>query len=55
MKKSVCFLAACIFMSGLTACSQEEVQNAATATIEQNGVTMSMVFDAKGDTVTKIT
>ena len=42
-------------MSGLTACSQEEVQNAATATIEQNGVTMSMVFDAKGDTVTKIT
>ena len=55
MKKSVCVLGACIFMSGLTACSQEEVQNAATATIEQNGVTMSMVFDAKGDTVTKIT
>ena len=55
MKKSVCVLAACIFMCGLTACSQEEVQNAATATIEQNGVTMSMVFDAKGDTVTKIT
>ena len=55
MKKSVCVLASCIFMSGLTACSQEEVQNAATATIEQNGVTMSMVFDAKGDTVTKIT
>ena len=55
MKKSVCVLAACIFMSGLTACSHEEVQNAATATIEQNGVTMSMVFDAKGDTVTKIT
>ena len=55
MKKSVCVLAACIFMSSLTACSQEEVQNAATATIEQNGVTMSMVFDAKGDTVTKIT
>lgn len=55
MKKSVCVLAVCIFMSGLTACSQEEVQNAATATIEQNGVTMSMVFDAKGDTVTKIT
>ena len=55
MKKSVCVLASCIFMSGLTACSQEEVQNAATATIEQNGVTMSMVFDAKGDMVTKIT
>ena len=55
MKKSGCVLASCIFMSGLTACSQEEVQNAATATIEQNGVTMSMVFDAKGDTVTKIT
>ena len=55
MKKLVCILAMCIFMCGLTACSEEEVQNAATATIEQNGVTMSMVFDAKGDTVTKIT
>ena len=55
MKKSVCVLAVCVFMCGLTACSQEEVQNAATATIEQNGVTMSMAFDVKGDTVTKIT
>lgn len=33
MKKPVGVLVACIFMCGLTACSQEEVQNAATATI----------------------
>ena len=55
MKKLVCILAMCIFMCGLTACSEEEVQNAATATIEQDGMTMKMVFDAKGDVVTKIT
>ena len=43
-------------MLGLTACSgAEEVQNAATATMEQNGVMMTMSFDAKGDRVTKIT
>ena len=34
---------------------EEEVRNAATATIEQNGVTMTMSFDAKGDEVTRIT
>ena len=45
----------CIFMCGLTACSEEEVQNAATATLAQDGMTMKMVFDAKGDVVTKIT
>ena len=40
----------------LTACGGgKEVQNAATATLEQNGVTMTMSFDAKGDVVTKIT
>ena len=55
MKKLVCILAMCIFMCGLTACSEEAVQNAATATIEQDGMTMKMVFDAKGDVVTKIT
>lgn len=43
-------------MLGLAACGgEEEVQNAATATLEQNGVTMTMSFDAKGDVVTKIT
>ena len=38
MKKLVCILAASIFMCGLTACSEEEVQNAATATYEQDGM-----------------
>ena len=43
-------------MLGLAACGgEEEVQNAATATLEQKGVTMTMSFDAKGDVVTKIT
>lgn len=43
-------------MLGLAACGgEEEVQNAATATLEQNGVTMTMSFDVKGDVVTKIT
>ncbi len=56
MKKKLCALMAGAAMLGLTACSgAEEVQNAATATMEQNGVMMTMSFDAKGDRVTKIT
>lgn len=55
MKKLVCILATSIFMCGLTACSEEEVQNAATATYEQDGMITKMIFDAKGDAVTKIT
>lgn len=56
MKKQLCAFMACAVMLGMTACSgEEEVQNAATATLEQNGVTMTMTFDAKGDVVTKIT
>lgn len=56
MKKQLCALMAGAVMLGLAACSgEEEVQNAATATLEQNGVTMTMSFDAKGDVVTKIT
>lgn len=57
MKKQVCALMVGAAMLGLTACGggAEEVQNAATATLEQNGVTMTMSFDAKGDVVTKIT
>lgn len=56
MKKQLCALMAGAVMLGLVACGgEEEVQNAATATLEQNGVTMTMSFDAKGDVVTKIT
>lgn len=56
MKKQLCALMAGAVMFGLAACSGgEEVQNAATATLDQNGVTMTMSFDAKGDVVTKIT
>lgn len=56
MKKQLCAFMAGAVMLGLAACGgEEEVQNAATATLEQNGVTMTMSFDAKGDVVTKIT
>ena len=56
MKKQLCALMAGAVMLGLAACGgEEEVQNAATATLEQNGVTMTMSCDAKGDVVTKIT
>ena len=56
MKKQLCALMAGAVMLGLAACGgEEEVQNAATATLEQNAVTMTMSFDAKGDVVTKIT
>lgn len=56
MKKQLCALMAGAVMLGLAACGgEEEVQNAATATLEQNGVTMTMSFDAKGDVVTNIT
>ena len=56
MKKKLCAFMAGAAMLGLTACGgAEEVQNAATATMEQNGVTMTMSFDAKGDMVTRIT
>ncbi len=56
MKKKLCMLLACTAMLGLSACGgNEEVKNAASATIEENGVVMSMSFDAKGDTVTRIT
>ena len=56
MKKQLCALMVGAAMLGLTACGGgKEVQNAATATLDQDGVTMTMSFDAKGDTVTKIT
>lgn len=56
MKKQMCAIMAGAAVLCLTACGGgKEVQNAATATLEQNGVTMTMSFDAKGDVVTKIT
>ena len=56
MKKQLCALMAGAVMLGLAACGgEEEVQNAATATLEQNGVTMTMSCDGKGDVGTKIT
>ena len=56
MKKKLCALLACTVMLGLSACGgEEEVKNAAVAKIEQDGVSMSMSFDAKGDKVTRIT
>lgn len=56
MKKKLCALLAWTVMLGLSACGgEEEVKNAAVAKIEQDGVSMSMSFDAKGDTVTRIT
>ena len=56
MKRHMCAVVAGAAVLGLTACGgEEEVRNAATATIEQNGVTMTMSFDAKGDEVTRIT
>ena len=56
MKKQMCAIMAGAAVLCLTACGGgKEVQNAATATLEQNGVTMTMSFDAKGDEVTRIT
>ena len=56
MKRHMCAVVAGAAGVCVTACGgEEEVRNAATATIEQNGVTMTMSFDAKGDEVTRIT
>ncbi|GEM_PF-3873220 len=56
MKKQLCVLLGCVFILGATACgAEEEIQGAATATMEQNGAVVTMTFDAKGDVVTKIT
>ena len=46
----------CMMLLGLTACGgEEEVKNAAVGTFEQNGITITMSFDAKGDKVTRLT
>lgn len=56
MKKLVSVLLICCLALGLTACKGEEEQkNVLTCSMEQNGVTIKMSFDAKGDTITRIT
>lgn len=56
MKKIVCLLLVSLMMISVTACKEEEeVKGAGKATLEQNGVTTTMTFDAKGDTITKVT
>lgn len=55
MKKILCAVLVCLMMFTLTACKEEEVKGAGKATIEQDGVTTTMVFDAEGDTITKVT
>ena len=55
-KKVTATALAATMVLGMTACGGEkEVQGAAVATMEQDGVTVTMTFDAKGDTVTRIT
>ena len=59
-KRMVCALIMAVAVTALTACGfganePEEIKAAKTATLEQNGVTMKMIFDAKGDRVTKLT
>ncbi|OUP86163.1 hypothetical protein B5F07_02385 [Lachnoclostridium sp. An169] len=56
MKKAVCAFVLALSVFALTACGEpEEVKAAKTATLEQNGVTMKMIFDARGDRVTRLT
>lgn len=56
MKKMLCALMLCAVMLGVVGCGEkEEVKNAGVATLEQNGVVMTMRMDAKGDAITRIT
>ena len=56
MRKLMCVMLSCMMLLGLTACGgEEEVKNAAVGTFEQNGITITMSFDAKGDKVTRLT
>lgn len=56
MKKILCAVLVCVMMFAMTACKEEEeVKGAGKASIEQDGVTTTMIFDAKGDTITKVT
>lgn len=55
MKKLVNVLLVLCLVLGLTACGEKETKAAATCTLEQNNVVIKMIFDAKGDEITKIT
>ena len=54
MKKLIGMLLVCCMAVSLFACGGKEPQSA-TCTTEQDGVLVTMVFDAEGDKVTKIT
>ena len=59
-KRTFCALILAVAVTALTACGNgadepEEIRAVKTATLEQNGVTMRMIFDAKGDRITKLT
>lgn len=56
MRKILCVLVSCLMISALTACGkEEEIKDAAIGTVEQNGISITMRFDAAGDRITKIT
>lgn len=55
MKKMICVILSSLMLLALTACGEEEVKDAAVGTVEQNGVSITMRFDAAGDTITKVT
>lgn len=54
MKKLFSILIVCTMVLSLAACGGKEPQSA-TCKIEQNGAQVTMVLDAEGDKVTKIT
>lgn len=54
MKRIISIMVACVMVLGLVACGGKEVESAAVCKIEQNGVKIEMVLDAKGDKITKI-
>lgn len=49
-----CVLVISILMLGLAACGNKAVKDAAACSIEQNGITVRMSFDTKGDQIVKI-
>ena len=55
MKKIVCVLLSSLMLLNMTACGEKEVKDAAVGTVEQDGVSITMRFDAAGDTITNIT
>ena len=55
MKKLIGILLVCCMAVSLFACGGSKEPQSATCTTEQDGVLITMVFDAEGDKVTKIT